>query len=90
MFGLETFCHFGRFYSSASAGVRGPGLGLKSLWDKGWRFNQPGVGLWFEGFFFPGFLFSIFPAAGWWWAVLQWIQGPLHLFITNGGAKVVA
>lgn len=54
MFGLEILCHFGRFYLSASVGVRGPGFGLKSLWDKGWSFNQPGVGLWSECFS-PGF-----------------------------------
>lgn len=43
-------CHFGRFYLSGSVGVRGPGFGLKSLGDKGWRSIQPGVGLWSEWF----------------------------------------
>lgn len=69
MFGLEMLCHFGRFYLSASVGVRGPGFGLKSLWDKGWRFNQPGVGLWSVHVFPQDFCFLLvlLLGGGLWW-----------------------
>lgn len=84
MFGLEMLCHFGRFY--LSVGVRGPGFCLKSLGDKGWRFNQPGVGL----RSFPlGFQFFSISLAALWWPVMLCIQHlPLNIFLAHSGSIV--
>lgn len=78
LFGLQMLCHFGRFYLSASVGVRGPGFGLKSLRDMGWRFNQPGVGLQSECFSL-GYHFTI-TLVTLWRPMVLWIQHlPLNL-----------
>lgn len=72
MFGLEMRCHFGRFYLSASVGVRGSGFGLESLGDKGWRFNQPASVVWMLSLW--DLLFSFVCLAGVWRPVVQCIQ----------------
>lgn len=88
MFGLEMLCHFGRFYLSASVGVRRPGFGLKSLGHKGGRFNQPGVGLWSECYSLR-FHFFLFVLSALWWPVVLYIQHlPLNLFLTHSEARL--
>lgn len=69
--------------------MRGPGFGLKSLGDKGWMFNQPGVGLW--SVVFPlGFTFSVSLAALWWPMALCIQLLPMNLFLTHSGAKIAS
>lgn len=89
MFGLEMRCHFGRFYLSASVGVRGPGFGLKSLGDKGWRFNQPACVVWM--FSLWDWLLSLVSLAGVLWPLVQCIQYlTLNLFLTYNRANTVS